>query len=104
MLEINMQNFDQEVMNADKPVLIDFWAAWCGPCRMVKPILEEMAEEHKEKIKIVACDVDNNRELAEKFQVSSIPTIILFKDGSEVEKQIGALPKASLEKMILDYL
>jgi thioredoxin 1 len=90
-------NFQAEVVEADKPVLVDFWAPWCGPCRMVAPVLEEIAQEKGDAIQIVKLNVDENPETAAKFQVMSIPTLILFKDGDVAHKVIGALPKRRLE-------
>ena len=91
-IKITKDNFEAEVLKSDKPVLVDFWATWCGPCRMVGPILEEIAGE-REDIKIGKVDVDEERELAGQFGVMSIPTMIVFKDGEAVNKQVGAVPK-----------
>ena len=90
-------NFQTEVVEADKPVLVDFWAPWCGPCRMVAPVLEEIQQERGDAIQIVKLNVDENPVTAAKFQVMSIPTLILFKDGEIAHKVIGALPKRRLE-------
>ena len=91
-IKITKDNFEAEVLKSDKPVLVDFWATWCGPCRMVGPILEEIAGE-RDDIKIGKVDVDEERELAGQFGVMSIPTMIVFKDGEAVNKQVGAVPK-----------
>lgn len=90
-------NFQTEVIESDKPVLVDFWAPWCGPCRMVAPVLEEIAKERGEDIQIVKLNIDENPETAAKFQVMSIPTLIVFKDGDVAHKVIGALPKRRLD-------
>ncbi len=90
-------NFQAEVLEADMPVLVDFWAPWCGPCRMVAPVLEEMADERGHELKIVKLNVDENQQTAAQFQVLSIPTLILFKHGAPAAKVIGALPRKRLE-------
>lgn len=90
-------NFTAEVVESDKPVLVDFWAPWCGPCRMVAPVLEEIAKERGDDLQIVKLNIDENPETAAKFQVMSIPTLILFKDGDVAHKVIGALPKRRLD-------
>jgi thioredoxin 1 len=88
--------FQSEVLDSEQPVLVDFWAPWCGPCRVVHPILEEMAAERAE-FRIVSMNTDENQETASKFEVLSIPTLILFKDGAEAKRVIGAMPKRRLE-------
>ncbi|HOA40147.1 MAG TPA: thioredoxin [Halanaerobiales bacterium] len=93
--EVTDANFSQEVLNADKPVLVDFWAEWCGPCRMVAPVVEEIAQEH-DNIKVCKLDVDNNQYTAAQYGVMSIPTLILFENGQEKERVVGYMPKAQL--------
>lgn len=94
-IHITADNFDEEVMNSDKPVLLDFWATWCGPCRMVGPVLEEIAAERSD-IKVGKVNVDEEPELAKEFQVSSIPMLVVIKDGEITNQTVGAQPKASL--------
>lgn len=98
-MNINKNNFHEEVMNSEKPVLIDFWAPWCGPCRMVVPIIDEIAAEHPE-YKVVKVNVDEEVELASRFGVASIPTLVVMQNGMEVERSVGARPK----NQILDML
>jgi len=100
ILNISADNFETEVLGADVPVLVDFWAAWCGPCRMVAPVLEELAEQMEGKVRIAKVNVDENQDIAVKFQVSSIPTFILFKDGEAADRMLGAMPKGAFEQFI----
>ena len=94
--DVTDANFQSEVLDAGEPVLVDFWAPWCGPCRVVHPILEEMANE-RDDVRIVSLNIDDNQETASQFDVLSIPTLILFKDGAEAKRIVGARPKRSLE-------
>ena len=95
--EVTDNNFQAEVLENDKPVLVDFWAPWCGPCRVIAPSLEEIADEQAEQLRIVKLNVDENQQTAQNFQVLSIPTLILFKGGQPVKKVVGAYPKRKLE-------
>ena len=94
--DVTDANFKADVLEADGPVLVDFWAPWCGPCRVVHPILEEMAAE-REELTIVSLNVDDNQQTAGRYEVLSIPTMILFRDGAEAKRIVGALPKRRLE-------
>lgn len=104
VLNVTSDNFETEVVNSDKPVLVDFWAAWCGPCRMVGPVIEQLADEYVGKVKIGKLNVDEQGELASRFSVMSIPTIVLFKEGQIVEKVVGARAKEEFEKMISKHI
>ena len=98
-ININKSNFQNEVMNSDKPVLLDFWAPWCGPCRMVVPIVEEIARERSD-IKVGKINVDENPELAGQFGVMSIPTLVVMKNGRIVSQTVGARPRSAIESML----
>lgn len=98
MIEVSEANFDSEVLQSEVPVLVDFWAEWCAPCRMVAPILEELAVEYDGRLKIAKVNVDFNQEIASRFEIMSIPTVIMFRSGQVVKHVVGALPKESLVK------
>ena len=97
-IQLTDQNFEQEVLKNEKPVLVDFWAAWCGPCQMMGPIVEELAEEVKGKYKVGKLNVDENRETASKYNVMSIPTLIIFKGGNIVKQLVGVQSKENLKE------
>ena len=92
-LEITDANFEEKVLKSDKPVLVDFWAEWCGPCRMVGPIIEEVSNEYEDKAVVAKLDVDSNQEFAAKYGVRNIPTVLFFKGGELVDRKVGVAPK-----------
>ncbi len=97
---LTKQNFEQEVLQSDKPVLVDFWATWCGPCRMLAPTIEKIAEEQEGVVKVGKVDVDEEPELAVKYGISSIPTLMVFKDGVIRKASVGVQPKSAIEAML----
>ena len=99
-LKITSENFEREVLNSDKPVLIDFWAPWCGPCRMLSPTISEIAEEYKDKVKVGKVNVDEEGELATIFHVSSIPMLVVMKNGKVVNSTVGVRPKNQIVGML----
>ena len=98
-IKVSKNNFNEEVLRSDRPVLLDFWASWCGPCRMVGPILDEIAEE-REDIKVCKINVDEEPELASEYQIMSIPSLMVLKDGKIVNRSVGAKPKAQILAML----
>ncbi|MBP5512936.1 thioredoxin [Candidatus Saccharibacteria bacterium] len=99
IVEVNRENFNEEVLKNKKKVLVDFYADWCGPCRMIKPIIEEIAENNDD-VKIVSINIENEGELAEKYSISSIPCLVIFENGEEIKRSIGLISKNNIEKMI----
>lgn len=97
-------NFDAEVLNSDRPVLVDFWAEWCTPCRMVAPVLDEIADEHADKITVVKLNIDENPEIAQRYQIMSIPTMYLFQGGERQVQIVGVRPKSAILGALSDYL
>ena len=100
IVTLTQDNFQQEVLSSDQPVLVDFWAEWCGPCKRVAPLLDEIAEEMNGKVRIAKLNVDENQQLAYQFQVSSIPTFVLFKGGQMADRMMGAVPKSAFQSFI----
>ncbi|MEE1243166.1 MAG: thioredoxin [Frisingicoccus sp.] len=98
IIEITQENFQKEVIESDRPVLVDFFATWCGPCKMVSPIVDQIAAERPD-IKVCKLDVDKNMDLARQFQVMSVPTLVAMKDGQIINKTVGAMPKSAIIKM-----
>jgi thioredoxin 1 len=103
-IEINETNFEKEVLFSDKPVLVDFWAPWCGPCKMLSPVIEEIVSEYNGKARIFKVNTDENMSLSTKFQITSIPCLILFKNGEVLNKIVGFRSKADIEKLINSVL
>ena len=97
---LTVSNFEEEVLRSDKPVLVDFWATWCGPCRMLAPVIAQIAEEQEGKIKVGKVDVDEQPELAVRYGISSIPTLKVFKDGKLVKSSVGVIPKPMIEALL----
>ncbi|HEY5614603.1 MAG TPA: thioredoxin [Bacteroidota bacterium] len=103
-IEVTDANFDTEVIKSDKPVLVDFWAEWCGPCRMVAPIVEELAKEYNGTLKVGKMDVDSNPQVSMQYGIRSIPTLLVFKGGKVVEQVVGAVPKRILTEKVSKHL
>ena len=104
IVNVTDDSFEDEVIKSTKPVLVDFWAEWCGPCRAIAPVLDEIAEEHAESLKVVKVNIDNNIETAHKFAIRSIPTLLLFKDGNLADKSLGQKTKGQLLEFLKDHI
>ncbi len=100
LLQVTDGDFEQQILQSDKPALVDFWAAWCGPCRTVGPVVEELAGEYAGKIKVAKLNVDENKETPTKYGIRGIPTLILFKDGQVVDQIVGAVPKSRIKELL----
>src|SRR6059036_1592800 len=103
-LAVDNQNFEEEVIKSPIPVLVDFWAAWCGPCKAIAPSIDAIASEYGGKLKVVKLDVDQNIEISTRFDIKGIPTLLLFKNGEVAEKMVGAYPKAAIVSKITPHL
>lgn len=104
VIEVDEQSWSNEIINSGKPVLVDFWAAWCGPCRMVAPVIEELASEHSDKMKFCKLNVDDNQKLAGQYQVMSIPTFAVFENGTVKKRFVGAMPKEGFVNELSEWL
>ena len=104
VITLSESNWDEEVVKSDKPVLVDFWAPWCGPCRIIAPIIEELAEEFDEQIKVGKLNTDENPNIAMRYGIRAIPTVILFKSGDVVDTRIGVQPKEALRQMVASHV
>ncbi len=104
LLQVTDENFDEEIINSDIPALVDFWAEWCGPCKMVSPVVEELAEEYKGRVKMTKMDVEGNRRTPARFGIRNIPTLMLFKGGEVIKTIIGAQPKSHIDEELKKLL
>jgi thioredoxin 1 len=101
---VDESTFETEVLSSDKPVLVDFWAPWCGPCRLVSPVVESVGEAHADRISVAKVNTDENQQLAMRYSIFSIPTLILFKDGREATRLVGYMPQEAMEARLAQYL
>jgi thioredoxin 1 len=103
-MTVDDSTFEAQVLSSDKPVLVDFWAPWCGPCRLVSPVVESMGEAHSEKIAVAKVNTDENQQLAMRYSIFSIPTLIVFKDGREAARLVGYMPQEAMEERLREYI
>ena len=104
VVEVNDQSFENEIIKSGMPVVVDFWAPWCGPCRMIAPVTEKLSEEYADRVKFCKLNVDENPEISQKYGVMSIPLLIFFKDGQQVDSALGAVPESMLQPKVMALL